>query len=244
MRDTGGVLLVELTQVDVTDSKDLAIHLCKPGSYLKLEVKDTGHGMSKETLEKIFDPYFSTKQPDQGTGLGLAVVNGIVKKHHGFIKAYSEIGQGSSFQIFWPVVDIQSPSNIDDKETPDPVQGTEKIMLVDDEEHILKVSQLILEKQGYSVSIFKDGVSAYKAFCDNPQAFSLIVTDMAMPRMTGSELSLKILNIRKNIPIILCTGYSENFDEDMAMEIGIKKYVQKPIPGQELAVHIRELLDN
>lgn len=125
----------------------------------------------------------------------------------------------------------------------DPVKGTEQIMIVDDEHDILDVSKLILQELGYHVSTFLDGQSAFEAFINNPEFFDLVITDMAMPKMTGSELSSKILNIRKDIPIILCTGYSENFDEKMAFSLGIKKYLQKPVTGNSLAVFIRELLD-
>ena len=244
MRASGGILMVELSEIEISPLEIHSINLYAPGHYLKLEVKDTGQGMDKETLEKIFDPYFTTKQPDKGTGLGLAVVSGIVKKHNGFIKAYSKPNQGSSFQIFWPIIDKNEPFNSNFKEKEDLIKGTENIMIVDDESNILEVSRLILEQQGYKVSSFKDGHSAFKTFSQNPKRFDLIITDMAMPKMTGSELSIKILNIRKDVPIILCTGYSENLNEEAALEIGIKKYIQKPISGQDLSVHIRELLDN
>ncbi len=243
MRDAGGVLMVELSEIEISSLEVSSINSCSPGFYLKLEVKDTGHGMDKETMEKIFDPYFSTKQPDQGTGLGLAVVNGIVKKHNGFIKAHSHVNQGSSFQVFWPVADRQRAFSSEGKKQAAVLNGTEKIMIVDDEENILNVSQLILEKHGYKVTTFKDGASALEAFSRDPGYFDLVITDMAMPKMTGSELSVKILNFRSDIPIILCTGYSENFNKEMALKLGIKKYVQKPITGQDLSVHIRELLD-
>jgi PAS domain S-box-containing protein len=244
MRDSGGILTVELTEIEITTLELLPTNSYSPGLYLKLEVKDTGHGIPKATLDKIFDPYFSTKQPDKGTGLGLAVVNGIVKKHNGFIKAYSEVNQGSTFQVFWPVINKQESLRSQNMETADLIKGTEQIMLVDDENDILNVSKLILEEHGYHVSTFMDGTTAFEAFVKNSESFDIIITDMAMPRMTGSELSAKILDIRNDIPIILCTGYCENFDEKMALSLGIKKYVQKPITGNNLAIFIRELLDN
>jgi len=243
MRDSGGVLMIELSEIEITLSEIASENSCASGRYLKLEVKDTGHGMSKETLEKIFDPYFSTKKADQGTGLGLAVVNGIIKKQKGFIRAYSEINQGSSFQIFWPVIEKQEPLKSNAMEKTDLIQGSGHIMVLDDEDDILEISQVMLEKQGYQVSAFKDGISALDAFNKDPGLFDLIVTDMAMPKMTGAEFSVKILDIRKDIPIVLCTGYSDNFDAEMAHEIGIKQYVQKPVIWQDLSAHIRELLD-
>ncbi|MEN8211600.1 MAG: response regulator [Thermodesulfobacteriota bacterium] len=243
MRDSGGVLMIELSEIDITPLEIALEDSCTSGRYLKLEVKDTGHGMNKETLEKIFDPYFSTKQTNQGTGLGLAVVNGIIKKQNGFIRAYSGINQGSSFQIFWPVIEKQEPLKSNVMVKTDLIQGSGHIMVVDDEDDILEISQAMLEKQGYQVSVFKDGMSALNAFNKDSGLFDLILTDMAMPKITGAELSAKILNIRKDIPIILCTGYSDNFDADKAHEIGIKQYVQKPVIWQELSAHIRELLD-
>jgi CheY-like chemotaxis protein len=244
MRDSGGIMEVSLSDIRITQKDYVHENIQTPGDYIKLEIKDTGHGMDKAILDKIFDPYFTTKQPDEGTGLGLAVVNGIVKKHNGFINVLSECGKGSVFQVFFPMADkdgvLKTPVENNDKI----VRGTEKIMLVDDEDSLLDVYRLMFERHGYSVAAFNSAVSALQAFIEEPEAFDIVVTDMTMPIMTGEELSRKILDIRKEIPVIICTGYSESFTEDTAKEMGISIYIQKPVKGQELFMAVRELLDH
>jgi len=244
MRDSGGIMEVSLSDIRITQKDYVHENIQTPGDYIKLEIKDTGHGMDKAILDKIFDPYFTTKQPDEGTGLGLAVVNGIVKKHNGFINVLSECGKGSVFQVFFPMADkdgvLKTPVENNDKI----VRGTEKIMLVDDEDSLLDVYRLMFERHGYSVAAFNSAVSALQAFIEEPEGFDIVVTDMTMPIMTGEELSRKILDIRKEIPVIICTGYSESFTEDTAKEMGISIYIQKPVKGQELFMAVRELLDH
>jgi PAS domain S-box-containing protein len=244
MRDSGGIMEVSLSDIRITQKDYVHENIQTPGNYIKLEIKDTGHGMDKAILDKIFDPYFTTKQPDEGTGLGLAVVNGIVKKHNGFINVLSECGKGSVFQVFFPMADkdgvLKTPVENNDKI----VRGTEKIMLVDDEDSLLDVYRLMFERHGYSVAAFNSAVSALQAFIEEPEGFDIVVTDMTMPIMTGEELSRKILDIRKEIPVIICTGYSESFTEDTAKEMGISIYIQKPVKGQELFMAVRELLDH
>ena len=243
MRDSGGILSVELDEVEIT-SRDYSITTsCSPGNYVKLEIRDTGHGFDDETLEKIFDPYFTTKSLEKGTGLGLAVVDGIVKKHNGFIRIYSEVGRGSTFQVFWPIIkQDNSHDNLKKKETA-LLKGTEQIMFVDDEEDILNTSQVLLERQGYKVTTFKDGMSALQAFKDNPDFFDIVITDMSMPQMAGDELSVQVLKLRKDMPIILCTGFSESFPEEKAISLGIKGFLLKPTVMNNLSKKIREVLD-
>jgi len=243
MTDSGGTLSVALTDVEITSQNESMTNSCKPGNYIKLEISDTGHGMDKTTLARIFDPYFTTKDVGKGTGLGLAVVAGIVKKHNGFIKTYSKISHGSTFQVFWPIIEKNEFNNFSEKNKLNLLKGTEHIMLVDDETDILETSQELLKNQGYKVTTFKNGPSALQAFTKNPALFDLVITDMTMPQMTGDELSARILKLRKDIPVILCTGYHENFTEDQAHEAGISRYVQKPITNQKLSALIREILD-
>ncbi|MCP4671898.1 MAG: PAS domain S-box protein [Desulfobacula sp.] len=243
MLESGGTLTVELVDFEITSQNHFTERSSIPGNYVKLEVRDTGHGMDRKTLERIFDPYYTTKKTDKGTGLGLAVVDGIVKKHNGFTKIYSEVGHGSTFQVFWPVTKKKDALNIPIKKNTDFFKGNEQIMLVDDEVDILDTSRTILEQQGYKVATFKDGLSALQAFKLDPDFFDIVITDMTMPKMAGDELSVEILKIRKDIPIILCTGYHESFTEDNARDIGISQYVQKPITGQELSALIRGFLD-
>ncbi len=243
MMKKGGVLSVDLNEIKIMSTDSIPDLDILPGNYLKLEISDTGSGMNPETLDKIFEPYFTTKEPGEGTGLGLAVVLGIVKEHNGFIKAYSKPGKGSSFHVYFPIFEDQINSdNLQEKK--DIMQGgTEKIMLVDDEIAILETMQGLLENYGYTVMAFLDGEHAFKEFKKDPDQPDLIITDMAMPRMTGKELASQILKIRENFPIILCTGYSENFTQDNAFELGISKYVNKPVESKNLLALIREVLD-
>ena len=204
---------------------------------------DTGNGMDPKTLKKIFDPYFTTKKPGEGTGLGLALVYGVVEEHGGYVAVDSRPGQGSTFQLFFPVADervdcqIKSP-----KPKVIPSGGREHIMVVDDEESILLSTQELLKDYGYEITAFENSADAYAEFEKDPSRFDLVITDLTMPQLSGVELSTKMLNLRQGIPIILCTGYSETFNEEKALALGVKKYVQKPIETQTLLGLIRELL--
>ena len=157
---------------------------------------------------KIFDPYFTTKKIGKGTGLGLSMVNGIIKKHNGFIKATSKIDNGSTFQIYLPIYGGNTLTEDQREDQIDPAMGTEKIMIVDDENVILDSSKALLVRMGYKASTFNNAESALKVFTVNPNDFDLVITDMTMPRMTGDRFSQEILKIRPEIPIIICTGCS------------------------------------
>ena len=242
MREKGGVLTVALNEIEISEHNMDDTNLI-PGRYLKLKVKDTGHGMDKETLEKAFDLYFTTKKVGKGTGFGLSLVQAIVEEHDGYVKAHSVPGQGASFYVYLPMVGEKiDPHTLEQGEEP-LIGGSERIMVVDDDESIRMATREFLEDCGYQVSSFQNGVQAFQEFKKDPYRFDLIITDMNMPQMAGDELSGKILKIRKNLPIILCTGYSENITEVKAIEIGIAKYVQKPVLNQKLAFLIREVLD-
>ncbi|MBT3260409.1 MAG: response regulator, partial [Deltaproteobacteria bacterium] len=176
----------------------------------------------------------------QGTGLGLSVVDGIVKNHNGFMKVYSEIGSGTTCQIFWPI--IRAKKSVDELEIKTGlIMGSERIMLVEDEVDILEALQNLLVRQGYSVTPFTEGISALKAFKADPDKFDLVITDMTMPKMKGDAFSAELLKIRKALPIILCSGYYGNLDKDIIQTLGITKRIQKPIMGQELSAMIREI---
>ena len=243
MEDAGGILSISLKDIAITRPYEFLPYTVKLGNYVKLEIKDTGCGMDREILDRIFDPYFTTKEVGKGTGLGLAVVDGIIKKHHGFIKTFSKPGFGSKFQIFWPVIEKDDYTDIIDKAQTSLANGTENVMIVDDETDILYTSQAILEKQGYMVTTFVDGKSALESFTKNPDFFDVIVTDMTMPGLTGDLLAKKVLQIKKGMPIILCTGFSEIISREKTALIGIKGYLSKPFAVHDLAMKIRELLD-
>ncbi len=243
MGETGGVLTVKLDEVEISNARDVFGHGIKNGRYLKLEITDTGLGMDKKTLLKAFDPYFTTKEVGKGTGFGLALVYAIVEEHDGYIQIESSVGQGSSFFVYLPAVKPKADHASNLKEEKPLKGGTEKIMVVDDEEDIRLIFQEFLIEYGYIVQTFENGFKAFEAFEKTPDQFDLVVTDMTMPQMTGDELARNLLKVRQDIPIILCTGYSETISEAEILEIGVRKYLQKPVSNKELAGLIREILD-
>lgn len=243
MQEKGGILKVSLKEKIVETSSDLLHPDMIPGPHIQLEVSDTGHGIEPKILQKIFDPYFSTKQIGDGTGIGLSVVHGIVKSHNGSINVYSEVGKGSSFEVLLPVatMDVKTePVRTDGTTIP---VGNENILLVDDEYAIVQMMQDTLEHFGYNVTPRTSSVEALEAFKAQPDKFDMIITDQAMPNMTGVVLSRKILDIRPDIPIIICTGFSEQIDEIGAQQLGIKGYLMKPVTPKEFAIKIRQILD-
>jgi len=243
MADRGGVLTIGLDDFAIPgNEKPQGIDLA-PGKYIKFEVTDTGSGIDPGIKEKIFNPYFTTKEISKGTGLGLAVVDGILKKHKGFIELKTQLGLGTTFQIYLPAFEKKMPSNAAKVEKIALPEGTERILLVDDEAAILDTLTAILNRRGYIVSPFNNGESALQAFMEAPHNFDLIITDMTMPKMNGDKLSGEILKIREKIPIIICTGYHEKFTSEEAVKTGIKKYIQKPVMARELLRIVRELLD-
>jgi PAS domain S-box-containing protein len=244
MPDTKGTLSVVLKNIKITEKDSFSGFDIKPGDFLKLEISDTGKGMDKHTLEKVFDPYFTTKEIGKGTGLGLALVHGIVQEHKGFIQVDSEPGKGSCFRIFFPVVEKKTESVTPMvSKTLKLSTGTESIMVVDDEKSIRCSTRELLEDCGYKVSVFLNGREAFDDFQRNPDKYDLIITDMTMPEMTGDILARKILEIKPGLPIILCTGYSDRITQDQVYKIGIMRYIQKPLINDDIAVIIRDVLD-
>jgi len=243
LQNKPGTLSVRLTEV-VIHARDKIFGLdVSPGKYVLLEVSDTGCGIDKEASDKIFEPYFTTKQSGAGTGLGLAVVHGIIGNHNGQILVYSEPGIGSTFKIYLPVVDSEGSENRVSIENDSVTRGSETILFVDDEEFITKLNKDVLEDFGYTVSTFTDPNEALIHFKENSNKYDLIITDMTMPGMTGSDLATKILAINPGIAIILCTGFSENINEKEAIDMGLKAYLNKPILLNDLLTTVRKVLD-
>lgn len=242
MRKTGGVLTLEIKSVDIrpSDSQVLGLEL-SPGPHVVIRVSDTGHGMDRNVLERIFDPYFTTKSKDEGTGMGLAVVHGIIKSHHGHISVRSTPGKGSTFEVFFPK--IESASAIPTKEEKAIPGGSERILVVDDEKTIVDTLKPMLEALGYRVTATTSCLDAEQLFSTAPHEFDLVITDMTMPGMTGAELSGKLLAKRKDIPIVLCTGFSELMNEEKAKAIGIREFVIKPVVLAQIARTVRKVLD-
>ncbi len=242
MKETGGELIISLSDFQSKNTNTVPDIDLKPGSYIKLEICDTGQGMSETTLNKIFEPYFTTKKIGEGTGLGLSVVHGIVEEHAGYIKVYSRIGRGTSFHIYFPAVADDRHSNYPETKT-NIAGGNERIMIVDDEKSILDYLSEFLMNYGYRAIAFSDAGSALETFKNETDRFDLIITDMAMPDMSGDTFSKNILAARPDIPIVLCTGYSHKLTKEDALNIGIKAFFQKPVEGKELLDTIRTLLD-
>lgn len=241
MEARGGKLTVNLKQVRLTPDQ-LVFPELAPGEYARLTVADTGMGMEKDVLDKMFDPYFTTKATGKGTGLGLSVVQGIVKGCNGDIRIYSKPGKGTRIHVYLPIMN----QKMDDKciDQSHPLQGgIESVLLVDDEETIIRLEQQMLERLGYRVTIRTGSVEALEAFKANPGTFDLVVTDMTMPNMTGLQLARKIRGIRPEIPVIICTGFSDQINEEKIKALGIQGYAMKPVIMREIAYTIRNVLD-
>ena len=241
MEDDTGFIHMTLRNVELVSSDALCKKL-KPGPYVCLSVSDSGSGIGEDIKDRIFDPYFTTKDKDKGTGLGLANVLGIINSHNGHIAVESELGKGTTFCIYLPRVEkISSGKNI--KKMEELQRGSESILVVDDEQYIATVLQGILEKLGYKVTAITSSHEALDLFKKDPFSFDVIITDMTMPQMTGVHLSKEILAIRNDIPIILCTGYSDKIDVANLKAMGIKGFMLKPIELAVLADAVRKVLD-
>lgn len=242
MRTKGGVLEVSLTEFEVDSTSSAPYPGMVPGKYLKISVSDTGTGMDRATMERIFDPFFTTKSPSEGTGMGLAVVHGIVKTHGGAITVRSVPGRGSVFDVYFPMVDMTDTDETEASLTSQ--RGNERILLIDDEDAIIEMQEAILKRLGYTVTATNDGLQALEMFRQDPDGFDLIITDHTMPHMTGTELAQELMGMRCDIPVILCTGYSEMINRDLAKELGIREFMMKPVSRNELADTIRRVLDD
>ncbi|MBM9520610.1 PAS domain S-box protein [Desulforhopalus vacuolatus] len=239
MEKTGGKMKISLNEIEL-DKQDI-INM-EPGTYLCLTVADTGIGMDKELKEKIFNPFFTTKEKGKGTGLGLSVVHGIVTSAGGNIYVYSEPGKGSEFHLYFPRVE-NSFEKEKNQEKPTIQRGTEHILLVDDEEVIIKMEKRLLERLGYQVTSRTSSIDALEAFKAHPDTFDGVITDFAMPNMAGDKLAIELIKIRPDIPILLCTGFSENMSEEKAISMGINGFLMKPFMTRQLSKKIRDMFD-
>ena len=242
MQKEGGVLLVGLGNVELDDIAAAQYIDIDPGTYLRLTVSDTGSGMTPEVNEHIFDPYFTTKEKGVGTGMGLSMVHGIVKNHNGEITVYSEPGKGSTFHVYLPIIrETEEQPEVLEKETPS--TGHESILLVDDEPALAELEKQMLERFGYEVAVRMSGIDALEMFRSQPDRFDLVITDMTMPKMMGDRLAKKLVEIRPDIPIIICTGYSERMSEEKAKRIGVKALIMKPFVIKDLVKTVRKVID-
>lgn len=243
LKDEKGTLRITLSRQEVTAEELSDNSSLSPGLFIVLSVSDTGQGMDKETAAHIFEPYFTTKERDRGTGLGLAVVHGIIESYKGFIQVESKPGQGCTFRVYIPAVaqDIASPEKSTQEESLP--FGSERILIVDDEPILVRISQRILEDYGYAVTGTSNSSEALELVREDPQQFDLIVSDQTMPGLSGSELAKAVLEIAPAIPIIICTGHSSVTSAEEAYAMGIKRYLLKPVQGDTLARTVRVVLD-
>lgn len=241
MAETGGRMEVNLRKTEVDpDALDHNLGI-RPGPALALSVRDIGPGMDRFTLGRVFEPYFTTKDPTKGTGMGLAVVHGIVKACGGGIQVESEVGQGTTFTIFFPMLDIEAET-APAAPAEEIAGGTEHILLVDDEVQITEMQRQMLERLGYTVTVRTSSVEALEAFRALPDRFDLIITDQTMPNITGAVLTRQCRNIRPGVPVILCTGFSEALSSEEARFLGVNEYLMKPVVKRQMARAIRRAL--
>ncbi len=241
VESNGGCISVQLEQIELTED-DPATASLKPGRYAMLAVSDTGCGMSPDIKDKIFEPYFTTKKQGKGTGLGLAVVYGIIRHCGGDITVTSEEQKGSTFRVCLPLLNAAHAEAPGDAPAIQPT-GSERILLVDDEISIAQLEKQMLERLGYHVTILTRGIEAIETFKADPGAFDLIISDMTMPEITGDRLAKKIIEIRPDMPIIVCTGFSERINRETAVDMGISGLLMKPIKKSKMAQKVRHVLD-
>ena len=205
-------------------------------------VADTGHGIEKDIIDRIFDPYFTTKETGKGTGMGLSVVHGIIKGSGGAIRAFSGPGRFTEFHLYLPrvnaIIDAE-PAIFNQQHLPG---GHEHILIVDDEEMLVDMMRQVLEQLGYTVSAYTDSANALKAFLASPRAYDLLITDMTMPGMTGTGLAKAVKAVRNDLPIILCTGFNEQINQENSQSLGIQSLIMKPVGMQQLAETIRSVM--
>lgn len=243
MEKSGG--RIEISLREITLDKDYLVNelAVEPGVFIQLTISDSGPGIPPDIKDKIFNPYFTTKEIGKGTGMGLSIVHGIVKSYGGFVSFYSELGVGTSFHIFLPVAREDVAAGLHSESLKIIQTGTERILFVDDEEALAELGGHILERLGYRVTVKTGSQEALDAFLSQPEQFDLVITDQTMPGMPGSEMAGKMLQARPDIPIILCTGYSSIISEEEAKAIGIKEFALKPLVKSDIAGLVRKVLD-
>ncbi len=240
INEQDGVLEIGLGNVELDHNAVAEMPDIQPGPYLRLSIKDTGDGIHPDMLQQIFNPYFTTKKKGEGTGLGLAVVQGIVKSLNGAISVDSQVGKGTTFNVYLPTIKRQLAK--EEKISTPPPMGCERILLVDDEQPLVEIGKQMLERLGYKVETRTSSIEALELFKADPNRFDLVITDIVMPNMTGDKLAGKILRLRTDIPIVLCTGYSEKFSRQHASSMGIQSFLMKPLVMQDLASTVRQAL--
>lgn len=241
MDDKGGVLTIELQHIERGSGLIPDDHGVPPGGYVALSVSDTGSGIEEHLFERIFDPYFTTREVGQGSGMGLAVVHGLVKSHNGVIRVKSELNQGTTFTLYFPRLE-QKPKEADKASEVLP-SGDEHILLVDDEPSLVNILKRSVKQLGYSVEATTSSKEALELFKAAPEIYDLVICDQTMPEITGEGLCRELHRIRSDLPIIMCSGYSHKIDSAKARSIGIENFLMKPVSRRDLAETIRQCLD-
>jgi len=241
MEKDGGLLEVSLGRVKIALSTTGKEGI-KPGEYVLLSVKDTGHGIEKEVITNIFEPYFSTKEEGKGSGIGLSVVHGIVETHGGYIQVESCKGNGAKFLIYFPV--CRSPGEAWEETRPDLAVefGTEQVLLVDDDKKVAIMHTHMLERLGYGVTCFTDSPTALAVYAENPKRFDVVITDLTMPDLSGFDLANKMVEMNPSLPIILCTGLGDSIERGRN-DASVKGFLSKPVEIKALSFTLRRLLD-
>ncbi len=244
MKSQGGVLTVSLESQKIDSDSDSHLKDLLTGNYIVLTVSDTGVGMDSSVMERIFEPYFSTREKGEGTGLGLSIVHGIVSVYNGKIFVESELNKGTTFTVYLPELNPEAKNEMPEaRSLDDPeLRGSGRILVLDDETHIASMVQRSLEELGYSVDKLCDSTEALKVLTEDPGLYDLLITDMTMPKLTGADLAAEVLAANPAFPIVLCTGYSEKIDEAAAKKLGIKAFFLKPVSLIELAHSVKQCL--
>jgi CheY-like chemotaxis protein len=243
MERTGGVLEIILRDCEISQRVLQQNSKLKPGAFVVLSVSDTGTGIAPDIQGKIFDPYFTTKGVGKGTGMGLSIVHGIVTSHGGFVTSENNPGNGSVFQVYFPVHDNMETSS-DIRHTEMSQSGAEHILLVDDETMLAELGKVMFERLGYKVTMLTNSLEALTIFENQPERFDVVITDQTMPGITGMDMAKLMLKIRPDIPIILCTGYSTLVSEEHAKAEGIAGFAMKPLSKRIISTLLRKVLDD
>ena len=242
MEDKGGILKVTVEKLELDQNFLNKHNELTPGLHVKITVSDTGHGIPPENLDRIFEPYFTTKETGKGTGLGLALIHGIVKNHRGVIEVKSDIGKGSIFEVYLPSVNVHDTHILASKRMP--TGGNEQIMIVDDEQDIVDVYKVMLNDLGYTVKTFTSSLEALETYRKYSGEFDLVITDLSMPKLAGDSFAAELQKNTSTVPVILCTGYTtKSLSQDKRSALGIKAVLDKPISNETLAHTVRSVLD-
>jgi PAS domain S-box-containing protein len=244
MRDNGGLLTIRLEPFTPTNPSPSGSKPADAKEGYRLTVADTGHGIEPDILERMFEPYFTTKEPGEGTGLGLAVVHGVAQSHQADIRVFSEVGRGTRFEMDFSPADEAFPAEATASLDSSLPKGWERILLVDDEPSLIQVGRNLLSRLGYQVTGLTSSREAWEQFQADPDAFDLVITDQTMPEMTGFELCRRIRGLRPDLPVVLCTGYSRRITEDIVHAAGLQRLLMKPLEIRDVARVIREVLDD